>query len=94
MIKRLFKFIKNVAMAALNTLKDFVQDIVQNAESTVILITSAVGVTAILTELPFHYALPAIIDAPLAIPVLSTFIVLGLITLMQYRFRSFSGYQV
>lgn len=85
MVGRIFKFIKNVAIAALNTLKDFVQDIVQNAESTVILITSAVGVTAILTELPFHYALPAIIDAPMVIPFVSTMVVLSLVLLMQWR---------
>jgi hypothetical protein len=85
----MFKFIKNIIKSTISTIKDFIVDIFKNAESVVILSLGAVGCTSILTEIPFHYALPLWIETPLIIPVISVFIVYGLASLMNWR-MSFS----
>lgn len=72
-------------MSALNSIKGMVIDLVSNAEAAVILTFSAVGLTTILSELPFHYALPAFIDAAMVFPVISILIIFALVTLMSWR---------
>lgn len=72
-------------MSALNSIKGMVLDVISNAEAAVILTFSAIGLTTILSELPFHYALPAFIDAAMVFPVISIFIIFALVTLMSWR---------
>lgn len=78
-------WIKNLFLKALNTIKGIVIDLFKNAEAAVILTFSAIGLTSILAEIPFHYALPAFIDGAMVIPVLSVLIIFLLVTTMQLR---------
>lgn len=71
----------------MTAIKNLFVEIITNLESVVILSLSAIGLTTLMAELPFHFAVPAIIDAAMIVPVLSVFIILGLITIMQWRFR-------
>jgi len=82
---RFINWLKKVIMSALNSIKNLFVETVQNIESVVILSFSAIGLTTILSEIPFHYALPAFIDAPLIIPVIAVLTILLLITIMQMR---------
>lgn len=75
--------IKNIVKIIFNTIKD----IISNIESVIILSFAAIGLTTILVELPFHYALPAFIDAPMVIPVLSVLIITSLIISMTWRIK-------
>jgi hypothetical protein len=82
---KFLNWIKRLFMSALNSIKGIVIDLFKNAEAAVILTFSAIGLTTILAEIPFHYALPAFIDGALVLPVISIFIILILITSMQWR---------
>ena len=82
---KFLNWIKRMFMSALNSIKGMVIDLISNAEAAVILTFSAIGITTILSELPFHYALPAFVDAAMVLPIISIFIVLTLITIMSWR---------
>ena len=79
------KWIKRLFMSALNIIKGVVLDLFHNAEAAIILTLSSIGLTTILAELPFHYALPAFIDVSLVIPVIAILTILLLVTLMSWR---------
>jgi hypothetical protein len=87
---KFLNWIKRVLSSAFRAVKDLFVDVVKNAEAVCILSFSAIGLTAVLSEIPFHYALPAFIDAPMVIPVIAVLIVLLLITLMQARNHEFA----
>lgn len=78
-------WIKNLFLKALDTVKEIFIDLFKNAEAAVILTFSAIGLTSILAEIPFHYALPAFIDSTFVIPVISISVICLLIFLINYR---------
>jgi hypothetical protein len=81
----IFRFIGRIVISALNAIKRLFIEIVTNAEAVIILSFSAIGLTTILAEIPFHYALPAFLDATMVIPVISVTFILILITIMNLR---------
>lgn len=84
-IKKVAKFIKDVAIAAKNKVVNFVRGLYQHTEATVILVLSALGLNALVGELPFLFSLPMWIEAVFVIPVLSTLTVLILVKVMEWR---------
>ena len=82
---KFLSWLKRIALSAFNAIKGLLVDLYQNAESVIILSFSAIGLTTILAELPYHYAMPAFIDGTMIIPVLSVLTILALITIMQWR---------
>jgi hypothetical protein len=52
-----------------------VKDIVTNIQAITILSFAAIGLTTIFKELPFHIALPAIMDGVYFVPVLAVTII-------------------
>ena len=82
---KFINWIKRVMMSALRAIKDLFVDVVKNAEAVAILTFASIGLTTVFAEIPFHYALPAFIDAPMIIPVIAVLTILLLITIMQKR---------
>lgn len=78
-------FCKEVAIAAKNKVVNFVKGFYHHAESVAILTLSSLGLSALIGELPFWIALPWWVEAPMIIPVLSVFIIFGLVTLGEKR---------
>lgn len=85
MFRRIGAFIKKVAKAMWRTIASFVKDTVNNAEATILLCTSAVGVSAIIGKQAMVYQLPAFINAPMVIPMISIAFVVLLTYSMQWR---------
>lgn len=81
----MFKFIKRVAVAAYNGVKNFLSDCVHHTEAAVLLVASSLGINALLTEVPMMYALPMFFEATMVIPVLSVVITLLLIKSAEWR---------
>lgn len=89
MLRKICSFIKNVAISAFKVMKDFVTETVSNAEAVTILVFSSIGLTSVLTELPFHITVPMWIEAPLIIPFISTLTIFLLVLCIQWR----TGYE-
>jgi hypothetical protein len=83
----MFTFIKKVFIAAIRTIKNMVIDLLSNLESVIIMSAAAVGISAMLQQIPFHYTLPIWIDAPMFIPVLSVMFIMLLVSIYQWRTR-------
>ena len=81
------QFVKRIFKAIWTTIKNAIVDLFHNFESVLILSASAVGVSAILQQIPFHYALPAFVDAPLFIPVVSVLFIMLLVSIYSWRTR-------
>jgi len=80
-----------ICRAIVQTVTDAIKSIVKNPESVTILTLSAVGLTAVVSELPFTISLPlaieAVIAAPMVIPVLSIMSIAGLCMFMKWRLQ-------
>ena len=63
--------VKRTVRRAFVKVKSFFKGLFRHAEMTTVLVTSAVGMNAMIGELPYMYQLPMWIEAPLVIPVLS-----------------------
>lgn len=85
MFRRLWNFVKKVVRVTVRTFKDIVKDILDNAEATVILCAASIGVSAVASRYAMVTALPAFIDAPMVIPVLSILFITSLVLSMQWR---------
>lgn len=76
---------QGVADAVVSTVKS----IVMNPEATAILTLSAVGTTAVVSELPFTMALPLWLESaivvPMLLPVMSVMFITGLVLIMKWR---------
>lgn len=81
------QFVKRVFKAIWTTIKNAIVDLFNNFESVIILSASAVGVSAILQQLPFHYTLPIWVDAPMFIPVIAVLFILLLVSIYSWRTR-------
>lgn len=85
MFRKLWNFCKKVVTTAIKTFKEFVVEIVQNAEATVILCAASIGVSAVVARYAMVTSMPAFLDAPMVIPVLSVMVIIALTMSMQWR---------
>ena len=84
-IKKVAKFIKDVAVAAKNRVVSFVKGLYHHTEGIVIVLLATLGVNVIYSQAPFLYTLPLWVEATMVIPVLSVFTVFLLIKAMEWR---------
>lgn len=78
-------FIKEVMIAAKNKVVGFTVGMYQHAEMIGILTLSSLGLNALLSELPFMFALPMFIEGALVIPVAAVVIILMLVKNSERR---------
>lgn len=81
----MFRFAKNVLSSAWRKVKGFFTTCVKHTEAITILTFSAIGMNALMGELPFYAALPFWIEGPLVIPVLSVLAVSLLVKSAEWR---------
>jgi hypothetical protein len=86
-MKWLFNMAKRFFIGIFKAIKNMIVDIASNIEAVVILTFSAIGLTTVLAEIPFHYAMPAFIEAAMVIPLVSILIIWTLLSIMQMRMR-------
>ena len=79
------QFCSEAAVAAKRRVVNFVRGFYQHAESVGVLTLASLGLSALLGELPFWITLPWWIEATMVIPVLSVLIIIGLVSLNEYR---------
>lgn len=84
-LKRAINFVTDVVVAAKNTVVDFFVGLYHNAESTIILILSSIGLSALLAEIPFWFTVPFWFEAFLVIPFISVCIILLLLYIAERR---------
>lgn len=82
-------FLIGVCQGVVEAIASTVKSIATNPESTAILTLSAVGTTAVVSELPFTMTLPlwleSAIVAPMVLPVMSVLFITGLVLIMKWR---------
>jgi uncharacterized protein (DUF983 family) len=82
-------FLIGVCQGVADAVVGTVKSIVANPEATAILTLSAVGTTAVVSELPFTMAMPlwleSAIVAPMLLPVMSVLFITGLVLIMKWR---------
>lgn len=83
--RRIWTFTKKVFCAAKDKVVDFVEGCYHHAEAITILTLSALGLNALLGELPFLIALPMWVEAALVIPVISVLLIAGLTRSAEWR---------
>lgn len=85
----MFTFIRGVVEGIKEVVVKTVKNIIENIEAVTLLSFSAIGVTAVLSELPFTVAMPLFIESllvtPMILPLLSITIITALVMIMQYR---------
>ena len=83
------KFIKSVIKGIKEAIVETVKSIVYNFEAVIILTLSSIGITFLLSELPFMISIPLwielLISTQMIIPVLSVLLITGLVMLMNWR---------
>lgn len=84
-VTKIKRFTTNTIAVASNKVFEFGNSMIQHTEAVVVLSLSAVGLNALAGELPFAYALPMWIEAPLVIPVLSVLAISILIKSAEFR---------
>ena len=82
---KFLNWLKKIFLSAFNFVKKLVVEVVTNVEAVIILSFSAIGLTTILAEIPFHIAMPAFIEGALFIPVISVLIIVTLLSIMSWR---------
>lgn len=92
MFKKAIDFIKRTAIATLKSIKHMFIDVIDNAEGTLILISASIGITTLLSELPYIMLVPAFMESQIVIPVLSVLIIMLLTTSMTHRPKIVSDY--
>jgi hypothetical protein len=75
MIRSILRFLGNIFKKICGFIFKAAKEIVLNAQAVVVLVLASTGLTMLLKELPFHYAMPAIFDGALFVPVLAVMIV-------------------
>ena len=78
-------FVKDVVIATKDHIINFVKGFYHHFESVTLLTFSALGVSALLAEIPFYVTLPMWIESTLFIPILSIVFVLLIVKLAEYR---------
>lgn len=85
MIKKFFRFLGRVVRTITRTIVRAVKEVITNIEAVTILSLATVGTAAVLTELPFHFAVPVIMESTMVIPVISVLFILALVSIMELR---------
>lgn len=83
--QRFKKFTKEVFNAAKNKVINFFKGFYQNVETVGVLTLSALGLSALIGELPFWVTLPWWIEGAMVIPVISVMIIFLLVTIGEKR---------
>ena len=85
----MLKFIKSVIKGIKDAVIETAKSIVYNFEAVIILTLSSIGLTFLLSELPFMISIPLWIElavtTQMILPVLSVLIITGLVMLMNWR---------
>lgn len=84
-MNRLTRFLKNVVITAKDKIVDFFVGVYHHAEAITVSVLSAIGLSALLGELPFIYLLPLWVEGPFVIPVFSVFIIWLLLKSAEWR---------
>jgi len=79
------KFIQNAFYAAVNKIATLGILTFRHFEAAVVLTLSAIGLNALIGEVPFLVALPMWIESPMVIPVISVIAVTMLIKSAEFR---------
>ena len=87
MFRKIKDFVKGVAKAAYHKVKNFFVGVWRHAEAVAILTLAAFGLNVLLGEIPFVFALPMWIEAPLVIPVLAVTIISLIVKFAEWRAR-------
>lgn len=87
MFKKIINFVKKVAIVALRTIREAIVDLVSNFEATIILCLATLGTSALISQYSYTIALPAIIEAPMVVPVISVILISTLILSIHWRLR-------
>lgn len=82
---QVIKDTKEVIIVAKNYVVDFFVGLYHNAEGVIVLSLASIGLSALLGELPFWVMLPAWVESPMVIPVISVLIVYSVVKLMERR---------
>ncbi len=85
----MFAVIKGIVAGIKDTIINTIKNIITNIESVIILTFSAIGITSVLSTLPFTMTVPLWVESsitvPFVLPVVSIFTIAGLVTIMKYR---------
>lgn len=82
---KVYQFIRRMLKASVHQVIKFFHGLYTYAEAIFILILAALGVNALLSEIPFIFALPLWIEATMVIPFISVVIVSILLHIAKYR---------
>jgi len=84
-LKRISRFISKVIASTFKNIIKTVKDLIVNIDSIALLTIAAIGMTKILSDLPFSYSLPLWIETPLVIPIISVFTIYILTQIITWR---------
>ena len=84
-ITQAFKFTKDVSLVIKKHTLEFINGCWQYAETITILTLSSIGLTSLLSEIPFYYTIPMWIESPMVIPVVSVLCILALVKIAERR---------
>lgn len=79
------RFIRKAAAKAVDKVLKFFVGVYHHAEAITILTLAAIGLNALLGELPFIFMLPMWIEATMVIPVLAVVIISLMVKFMEWR---------
>lgn len=85
-------FIKSIIKGFKDSIIKTVTNIFGNFEAVILLTLASIGLTFLLSELPFIISIPLFIESlivvPLILPVISASIITGIVVLMKQRFEN------
>lgn len=85
MFNQIFNFIKKTVKATVNSIKDIIIDIIDNAEAVLLLVFASLGLTTLYAELPYITLVSAWMEVSAFIPILSVLTIMILIISMSNR---------
>lgn len=85
MVSKSVQFTTDVTIVIKNHIVEFVKGCWNHAETISILTLSSIGLTSLLSELPFAYTMPMWIESPMVIPVISVLLIILLVKLAEHR---------
>lgn len=84
-MRKFKEFSKRVLRAAFNRVKSFIISCYTHSEAVVILTLAALGLNALMSEIPFAFSVPLWIEAPLIIPVASVLTISLILKSSEFR---------
>jgi len=85
LVRRAKRFIIRAFLVAKAKVIRWVLGVYNHAEAIVILVLAALGLNALIGEIPFLFMLPLWVEATMVIPVLSVLIISCLVKFMEWR---------